>query len=129
MKLNRFKRFILGIHDDIFTAEEMRANELIAYKRGVSQAKIKFAILPLPLTAGELEGRAYGSFITPPGFGFPECSVPAPGPHGYEQRAYYVSRDALDRDNALTLACHAGRVFNDPANNDKLVPVIVTVLR
>lgn len=99
---------------------------------GRQQAKLKFAVLPLPFTAEEVQGRMYGEFITPAGFGtsFGECNIPAPGPHGYEQRAYYVGKHALDSaSSGYDLLCHSITKFSDPANSESLVPVIVTVLR
>lgn len=104
---------------------------------GELRAKIKFAVLPLPFTQDQLRGREYGEFITPAGFGvkFGECMIPAPGEHGYEQRAYYVAREDLDgRPSEVDLRCHGVAKFGSPSdpmfNSDgQLVPVIVTVLR
>ena len=100
------------------------------YHAGKLEAKLKFAVLPLPFTAAELAGRYYGEFITPAGFGteFGESTIPAPGPHGYEQRGYYVSRDQLEM-GGMELTCHRHDKFEAPADSSKLVPVIVTVLR
>jgi hypothetical protein len=99
------------------------------FAMGKEEAKLKFAVLPLPFTAEELSGRFYGEFITPAGFGteFGESNIPAPGPHGYNQRAYYVSRDQLLSDTDLM--CHRPDKFEAPWDSSKLVPVIVTVLR
>ena len=106
-------------------------NEGVAF--GERKAKVKFAVLPLPFTESQLLGREYGEFITPINFGidtFGECNIPAPGPHGYEQRAYFVYKDDLEnRPNATDLRCHSAAKFEDPSNSDQLVPVILTVLR
>lgn len=100
---------------------------------GERKAKLKFAVLPLPFTESQLLGREYGEFITPINFGidaFGECNIPAPGPHGYEQRAYYVGKSDLEnRPNGTDLRCHHASKFADPQNSDQLVPVILTVLR
>ena len=99
---------------------------------GTRQVKLQFAVLPLPFTDSQLLGREYGDFITPAGFGghFGECTIPAPGQHGYEQRAYYVSRDQLNASQKeVDLVCYRPLKFDNPADSDKLVPVIVTVLR
>jgi hypothetical protein len=102
----------------------------VGYHAGKMEAKLKFAVLPLPFTAEELGGRYYGEFITPAGFAteFGECTIPAPGVHGYEHRAFYVSRDQLESRNS-DLTCHRHDKFEAPADSSKLVPVIVTVLR
>lgn len=112
--------------------KQFELGQLAGVAEGERRAKIKFAVLPLPFTDDQLRGRDYGEFITPAGFGvsFGECNIPAPGPHGYEQRAYYVQRDRLVLSpNAYDLMCHHVRKFEDPANSRELVPVIVTVLR
>lgn len=102
---------------------------------GEKRARIHFAVLPLPFTPDQLKGREYGDFITPIGYAtqFGECNIPAPSSHGYEQRAYYVERQALDgRPSEVDLRCHGLAKFgHEPlANADcQLVPVIVTVLR
>lgn len=103
--------------------------------KGESRAKLLFHPLPMPFTAEQLSGREYGQFITPVGFGnlFGECNIPAPSPHGYEQRAYYVARDDLDvRASAVDLRCHGIDKFGKDVlsgGESNLVPVIVTVLR
>ena len=102
------------------------------FHKGKDQAKIHFAVLPMPFTAEEMAGRMYGEFITPAGFGcvFGECNVPAPGEHGYEQSAYYVSKDSLVNSvKTSDLICHRAEKFENPADSHELVPVIVTVLR
>jgi hypothetical protein len=106
------------------------------YKAGLAEgethAKLKFALLPLPFSTAQMEGRYYGEFITPAGFAtqFGECNIPAPGPNGYEQRAYYVSKTELDyRPSETDLRCHAPNKFDHPWDSERLVPVIVTVLR
>jgi hypothetical protein len=131
MDISKFKRFITGIKGRVFNEQEVDALTDAAYKRGVAMSRIKFSILPLPFTESQLLGREYGDFITPHGFAgtFGECNVPAPGPHGYEQRAYYVGRDDLNKGDAIDLVCHRAIKFANPADSDKLVPVIVTVLR
>lgn len=104
----------------------------IGHMAGEARCKISFAVLPLPFTEDQLHGRACGTFITPVGFAskFGECNVPAPGAYGYEQRAYYVGKDklALQQDET-DLLCHRIGKFDDAANSDALVPVIVTILR
>ena len=95
-------------------------------------AKLKFAVMPLPFTREQLAGASYGEFITPAGFAteFGECNIPAPGAHGYEQRAFYVSKEDAEKGNLMTLICHSPKKFNEPWDPpDTLVPVIVTVLR
>lgn len=122
---------------------EQRADELsycassqfhLGYQTGIvagrKEAKVHFRVLPLPFTAEQLAGAQYGEFITPGGFGvdaFGECNVPAPGAHGYEQRGYYVDKNALN--GGSDLHCHGAIKFANPADSDALVPVIVTVLR
>lgn len=102
---------------------------------GERRARVHFAVLPLPFTPDQLKGREYGDFITPIGYAtqFGEYNIPAPGSHGYEQRAYYVDRQALDgRSSEVDLRCHGLAKFgHEPLSNPdtQLVPVIVTVLR
>ena len=82
--------------------------------------------------AGSVGWRFYGDFITPAGFGteFGECNIPAPGLHGYEQRAYYIGKEDADNGKLMTLICHNAGKFDKPWDAiDTLVPVIVTVLR
>jgi hypothetical protein len=108
------------------------AAEAQGYQRGIRECKIEWRMLPAPFTADQLQGKEYGSFITPVGFAaaFGECNVPAPGPFGYEQRAYYVIRNELNLpQSANDLRCHFPKKFDNPADSDQLVPVIVTVLR
>jgi hypothetical protein len=101
--------------------------------QGRKQVPTRFGVIALPFTDAQLAGHEYGDFITPNnGFSavFGEQNIPAPGQHGYEQRAYYVERVKLDLSpNAHDLLCQTPRKFNDPANSYELVPVIVTVLR
>lgn len=103
-------------------AAEARANQVT-----------RFAVLPLPFTEAQLRGVEYGDFITACGefaVKFGECNIPAPGPHGYEQRAYYVSKYDLEHRPAdMDLRCHGAAKFHEPENSPELVPVIVTVLR
>ena len=134
-------RFIgINLGDEIYSADQynLRARaafddgEMFGFTNGQSQAKVKFAVLPLPFTESQLKGREYGTFITPNGFGtaFGECNIPAPSQYGYEHRAYYVESDKLDLSpNSHDLVCHHARKFKNPAGSNKLVPVIVTVLR
>lgn len=135
MKLNAFQRFIaniiLGTRDTLHTGKEFQDETIAAYARGQKASRTAFAILPMPFTEEQVQGRAYGEFITPAGFAscFGECTVPAPGPHGYEQRAYYVSRDDVNKGDSIDLVCHRPGKFDKPADSDKLIPVIVTVLR
>jgi hypothetical protein len=114
--------------------KQFRTGHEIGRMEGERRARIKFAVLPLPFTSEQLQGREYGEFITPAGFGinaFGECNIPAPSMHGYEQRAYYVSKRSLEGDYRKTdMQCHALHKFDDPSDHtDTLVPVIVTVLR
>lgn len=117
-----------------FTAGELADMASHQFDLGVefgrTQAKVHWRVIPLPFTEEQLAGASYGEFITPVGFStaFGECNIPAPGPHGYEQRAYYVGKDALyNRTNDLL--CHYPSKFASPMDSDALVPVIVTVLR
>ena len=111
-------------------AEQAEFSRAIAFDAGKAQAKVHWRAIPLPFTAEELAGGSYGDFITPAGFAtvLGECSVPAPGPHGYEQRAYYVSKTPL-LGMGSDLVCHNPAKFDAPTDSDELVPVIVTVLR
>ncbi len=99
---------------------------------GRKQARIHCRILPMPFDEQQLSGADYGMFITPAGFGvdaFGECTIPAPGANGYEHRALYVDRKALDYPNS-SLNCLHPNVFGPHAKESgALVPVIVTVLR
>lgn len=109
----------------------------LGHKAGVvdgrKQAVTRFAVLPLPFTEEQLRGALYGASISAQGtfaVVFGEEAIPACGPHGYEQRGYYVSRQALNNSpNDTDLHCHNKNKFADPANAEDLVPVIVTVLR
>lgn len=139
----RFCNFLITLLGGITEDKHMQAmcevakhqfdlGELAGVAAGEKRAKIKFAVLPLPFTESQLLGREYGEFVTPVGFATPfgECNIPAPGPHGYEQRAYYVGKHSLDVPAATNdLTCHAAHKFHNPAESDALVPVIVTVLR
>lgn len=113
---------------------KMMADAAIAwnsgYTQGAAQAKIKFAIFPMPFDAETLRGVHYGTFITPVGFGaaFGECNIPAPNGNGYEQRAYYVAKNDLYKTGG-DLHCQAITKFDKPEESTELVPVIVTVLR
>lgn len=133
MRLTKFQNFILkliGVELPVYSLDEMGKQFDQGYEQGKRQAKIEFAVLPLPFTHDQLLGREYGTFITPAGFGtaFGECNIPAPSPHGYEQRAYYCGKDALNNGDT-DLRCHGFAKFDNPADNDTLVPVIVTLLR
>ena len=138
MRTNKFQRFILKLirlPAYVFGVDDMHNQFTIGrqfgYTQGKLQAKTNFAVLPLPFTESQLLGREYGSFITPHGFAtvFGECNVPAPGPNGYEQRAYYCSREQLNMGDKTDPVCHRPLRFDNPANSDALVPVILTVLR
>ena len=138
MQLSAFKRFVLrliGIKFNVYSPDDMHKQFNYGYQQGFKEgelnSKVKFAVLPLPFTAEQLQAREYGNFITPRGFAvaFGECTVPAPGPHGYEQRAYYVDKNALSLGVAADLLCHNPDKFDKPSESDALVPVIVTVLR
>ena len=96
---------------------------------GKAECKVQWRPLPLPFTPEQLGGREYGSFITPIGFGtvFGECNVPAPGPNGYEMHARYLHRIALD--NPHDMLCHIAGKFDNPADSEELVPVLIVVLR
>lgn len=96
-----------------------------AYATGKQQAKIEFAVLPLPFTPEQLQGREYGTFITPAGFActFGECNVPAPGQYGYEQRAGYI------RKNDFAGAPYLLHPHVADEDREHFIPVIVTVLR
>ena len=126
-------RNICGLPDQLFDSTDIEnfhaASEYEGYTRGIKEARIKWAVFPMPFTREQLNGVHYGEFVTPIGFGtrFGECTIPAPGPHGYEQRAYYVNKEALDGSGDLT--CHHSAKFTNPSDSDQLVPVIVTVLR
>jgi len=133
--MERIKNYLIHLLGG-FTAAEIAARQSAGFNRGreigAANAKIHYRVLPLPFTAEQLRGGSYGEFITPVGFATPfgECNIPAPGQHGYEQRAYYVDKAAL---NSITvtgdLLCQHANKFADPANSEHLVPVIVTVLR
>lgn len=102
----------------------------LGFKAGKAQSKIHMRVIPLPFTPEQLTGTNYGEFITPVGWAcdaFGECNVPAPSVHGYEQRAYYVSREQLQYGGDLV--CNSAHKFQNPADSPELVPVIVTVLR
>ena len=119
------------VQDMARMADQEEFRRVIAYDRGRSEAKVHWRVIPLPFTDAELAGASYGDFITPAGFAcgvLGECSVPAPGPHGYEQRAYYVSKTPL-LGMGSDLVCHNPAKFDAPIDSDELVPVIVTVLR
>lgn len=134
--MNRIKRTILNLlyaidrneHVCILTSDSAKA-WTNGFNQGKSMAKMQWGIIPMPFTAEQLRGVAYGTFITPVGFGtrFGECNVPAPGANGYEQRAYYVSKDMLYLTGDLL--CQDIKKFDKPWDSDELVPVIVTVLR
>ena len=136
---DRFRNWLLeklggvdGNAHQLALADYAAAGEEQGYLRGIRECKIEWRLLPAPFTADQLQGKEYGSFITPVGFGtaFGECNVPAPGPFGYEQRAYYVIRNELNLpQSANDLRCHFPKKFGNPADSDQLVPVIVTVLR
>ena len=99
------------------------------YATGKAECKVQWRPLPLPFTPEQLGGREYGSFITPIGFGtvFGECNVPAPGPNGYEMHARYLHRIALDSPHDML--CHIAGKFDNPADSEELVPVLIVVLR
>jgi hypothetical protein len=125
-------RNIVGIKDPIFNATDMAGQYREGFDTGKKFAKIHFAVLPLPFTPEQLEGKHYGEFITPHGFAASfdgECTIPAPGKHGYEQRAYYISKDDLNNSAASYLMCHSPHKFDRPSDSEALLPVIVTVLR
>src|SRR5690606_16661214 len=102
---------------------------------GKALARIHHRLLPMPFDESQLSGAQYGMYITPAGFGvdaFGECTIPAPGQHGYEHRAYYVSKATLDYKRNVDLNCVHPDVFGGAlkaSESDALVPVIVTVLR
>lgn len=121
---------------DLVTKAGMEQHDIglmMGKHEGRREARLHFAVLPLPFTPEQLLGREYGDFITPHKFGvdtYGECNIPAPSQHGYEQRAYYVSKESLDGDyRNRDLHCHAGHKFVEPSTAPQLVPVIVTVLR
>lgn len=101
----------------------------VGLQEGKALAKVQFAVLPLPFSEAQLRGRDYGTFITPAGFAveFGECNIPAPGQHGYEHHARYVSKASLV--SPLDIVCQHPEKFDKPWDSDALVPVIVTVLR
>lgn len=103
----------------------------VGYDDGLAQAKTHFKLLPMPFTDDQLAGREYGMFITPAGFAssFGESTIPAPGQHGYEMRAYYVHKDDLRDGDATGVLCRHPRVFANPSDSEYLVPVLLTVLR
>lgn len=114
-------------------ANQYQLGELAGMVEGRKQAPTRFGVIALPFTDAQLAGHEYGDFITPNNsFSavFGECNIPAPGPHGYEQRAYYVTRDDLNASPHVNdLVCQHAVKFNNPADSYELVPVIVTVLR
>lgn len=126
-------RNIVGIKDPIFNATDMAGQYREGFETGKKFSKIHFAVLPLPFTPEQLEGKHYGEFITPHGFAADfdgECTVPAPGKHGYEQRAYYISKDLFNNSTPNDdLVCMASCKFDRPSDSEVLLPVIVTVLR
>lgn len=74
------------------------------------------------------DGKRYGEFISV--LGFPPDTIPSPGEHGYERRAYYVSREQLFGENtAVDPICHRASKFVEPETSEELVPVILTILR
>lgn len=82
--------------------------------------------------ADVLSGRRYGEFITVNGFA-PD-TIPAPGEYGYEQRAYYVTKRALDNtpgSESLILIRADGVDLNlaEADGEEPLIPVVLTVLR
>lgn len=114
-------------------AEQFDLGERFGINKGKLLAKTNLRVLPLPFTEEQLQGAEYGSFITPAGFAsaFGESMIPAPGPHGYEQRCLYVSKTELNVHD-FDLTCMTATKFggHDKASlSDQLVPVIVTVLR
>ncbi|HEX8586202.1 MAG TPA: hypothetical protein VF680_17550 [Allosphingosinicella sp.] len=135
--MNRLQRMIARLFNiPAITAEEFRSVVTQAgaeqFKLGTLAAKTHWRVIPLPFSAFELAGASYGEFITPRGFASDldgECTVPAPSAHGYEQRAYYVDRDMLDGVVQTDLICHHHAKFDNPSASERLVPVIVTVLR
>lgn len=80
-----------------------------------------------------LAGARYGEYITVGGF--PESTVAAPGPNGYEQFAYYLSKkeaDALRLSTSGDIKLHhpvSIDVVNNDAHAQNMVPVIITVMR
>lgn len=134
--MNRIKQFLLNLlhaidrneHDRICMRDASQG-WMNGFEEGKRMAKVQWGVLPLPFTPEQLHGVAYGTFVTPHGFAtrFGECNVPAPGPNGYEQRAYYVGKDMLYLTGDLL--CQDIKKFDKPWDSDELVPVIVTVLR
>lgn len=142
--LSDIRLFVIGLLHAIPEADHIREitnagieqfglGHAAGVQDGRKMTVTKFGVLPLPLTEAQLRGMERGEFITVGGdfsVMFGECTIPAPGQHGYEQRGYYVSREALfDSPNTHDLHCHAKHKFTNPADSDELVPVIVTVLR
>lgn len=133
--MNFLQRFVANLFNIPHMEEDQLADMMLTvaseqFKLGTEAAKVHWRVIPLPFTVEQLAGASYGEFITPAGFAtqFGECNVPAPGPHGYEQRAYYIDRAELN-GGAMDMVVHKGDKFADAANSDELVPVIVTVLR
>jgi hypothetical protein len=121
----------------------LREDAMRQYAAGVEHgkrlAKTHFAILPLPFTGAQLSGKDYGMFITPEGFGdtLGECSVPAPGQHGYEMRAGYIRKNGGGEAYGKELRVYgkdgneATLVYPHVADEDRehYIPVIVVVLQ
>lgn len=139
--LTQIRLFLIGLLDAVPEADHLEVltqtardqfqlGEISGIAIGETRAQVKFAVLPLPFTEDQLAGRHYGEFITPAGFAneFGACNIPAPSAYGYEQRAYYVAKSALN--GRLDLTCYNPKKFDSPWDHrDTLVPVIVTVLR
>lgn len=126
--LNLLHAIDINEHARILTSDSAKA-WTNGFNDGKRMAKVQWGVFPMPFTADQLRGVAYGTFITPVGFAtrFGECNVPAPGPNGYEQRAYYVAKDHLYLTGDLL--CQDATKFDKPWDSDELIPVIVTVLR
>lgn len=105
--------------DGVFTTVNVDAGEIA---REVERRLVGY------MPADCADGKRYGEFISV--LGFPPDTIPSPGEHGYERRAYYVSREQLFGENtAVDPICHRASKFAEPETSEELVPVILTILR